>query len=95
MVMLRLPLSQTGPADKFAQAVEAYRQAKLAHRFTVDVPAPTADPLVESVVRRVQGKPGKPDEFVVLNYEIEDDLPKPPPTPEQQQALDVLRETIG
>ena len=95
MVMLRLPLSQTGPADKFAQAVEAYRQAKLAHRFTVDVPAPTADPLVESVVRRVQGEPGKPDDFIVLNYEIEDDLPKPPPTPEQQQALDVLRETIG
>ena len=93
--MLRLPLSQTGPADKFAQAVEAYRQAKLAHRFTVDVPAPTADPLVESVVRRVQGEPGKPDEFVVLPYVIEDDLPKPPPTPEQQQALDVLRETIG
>lgn len=89
--MITLPLSQTGPSDKFAMAVEAFRQAKLAHRFTVDVPAPTADPLVESVVRRVQGEPGKPDDFIVLPYVIEDDLPK---TPEQQQALDVLRETI-
>ena len=90
--MIRVPLSQIGSADNFAQAVEAFRQAKLAHRFTVDVPAPTADPLVESVVRRVQGEPGKPDDFIVLPYVIEDDLPK---TPEQQQALDVLRETIG
>lgn len=89
--MIILPLSQTGPADEFAQAVEAFRQAKLAHRFTVDVPAPTADPLVESLVQRVQGEPGKPDDFVVLPFEIIDDTPR---TPEQQQAIDVLRETI-
>ena len=90
--MIKIPLSQTGPADKFALAVEAFRQSKLDHRFTVDVPAPTADPIIEAIVQRVQGEPGKPDDFVVLPYEIENDLPK---TPEQQKALDVLRETIG
>jgi hypothetical protein len=90
--MIRLPLSQTGPADKFALAVEAFRQAKLAHRFTVDVPAPTADPIIESIVQRVQGEPGKPDDFIVLPYVVEDDTPR---TPEQQKALDVLRETIN
>lgn len=89
--MIQIPLSQSGPADQFAQAVEAHRQAKLAHRFTVSVPAPTADYLVESVVGRVQGEPGKPDDFVVLPFEIIDDTPR---TPEQQKAIDTLRETI-
>lgn len=90
--MIKLPLSQTGPADQFAQAVETFRQAKLAHRFTVDVPAPTASTMIEALVSRVQGAPGEPDDFVVMPYEIVDDLPKPP---EQQKAIDVLRETIG
>ncbi|WP_425908216.1 hypothetical protein [Nitrobacter sp. TKz-YC02] len=89
--MIQVSLSQIGSAENFVQAVEAFRQAKLAHRFTVDVPAPTADPFVESVVRRVQGVPGKPDDFVVLPFEVIDDTPR---TPEQQQAIDVLRETI-
>lgn len=89
--MIQLSLSQTGPADQFIQAVEAFRQAKLAHRFMVDVPAPTADPPIESIVRRIQGEPGKPDDFVVLPFEIIDDTPH---TPEQQQAIDVLRETV-
>ena len=88
---IHIPLSQVGSAESFVQAVESFWQAKLAHRFTVDMPAPTADPLVEAVVRRVQGEPGKPDEFVVLPFEIIDDTPR---TPEQQQAIDVLRETI-
>jgi hypothetical protein len=90
--MISLPLSQTGQPGQFAQAIEEFRQAKLAHRFTVDVPAPVADPMIEALVSRVQGPPGEPDDFVVLPYEIVDDLPKPP---EQQKAIDVLRETIG
>jgi hypothetical protein len=43
------------------------------------------------VVSRVQGETGKPDDFIVLPFEIIDDTPK---TPEQQKAIDVLRETI-
>jgi hypothetical protein len=89
--MIQIPLSQIGSAESFVQAVESFRQAKLAHRFTVDVPAPTADPLIESLVRRVQGEPGKPDDFLVLPFEIIDDTPR---TPEQQKAIDTLRETI-
>ena len=90
--MIQIPLSQSGPADQFAAAVEAFRQAKLAHRFTVDVPAPTpAHPLIEALVRRVTQEVG-PDHFAVVPYEIVDDTPR---TPEQQQAIDTLRETIG
>lgn len=33
------------------QAVAAHQEALENHRFTVDIPAPTADPLVEAVVR--------------------------------------------
>jgi hypothetical protein len=47
--------------------------------------------MIESLVRRVQGEPGKPDDFVVLPFEIIDDTPR---TPEQQKAIQTLRETI-
>ncbi|YBW38335.1 hypothetical protein ACMYR2_0839 [Nitrobacter sp. TKz-YC01] len=75
---IHIPLSQVGSAESFVQNVESFWQAKLAHRFTVHMPAPTADPLVESVVRRIQGEPGKPDDFVVLPFEIIDDTPRTP-----------------
>lgn len=89
--MIQLPLSQTGPAEQFAKAIEDFRRAKLEHRFTVDEPAPTAAPLIESLVRRVNMGEGQPDYFAVEEYEIIDDTPR---TPEQQKAIDVLRETI-
>ncbi len=74
------------------EAVEQYRQAMLDHRHTVNVPAPVApDPIVEMCVRRVVVGPDKPDDFVA-DYEVFDDTP---PSPEVEQAISVLRETVG
>ena len=57
----------------FAAAVSAFATAVEAHRYTVGVPAPTADPVVELVVRQYGGK-----------YDIEPEpAPQPEPEPEQ------------
>ena len=59
------------------EAVAAHQQALENHRFTVDVPAPTADPLVEAVVRAggyaVIPRPEEPESVA--------------PSPEVQPAL--------
>lgn len=94
--MIRIPLSQSGPADQFAAAVASHAAALEAHRMgPPGIPAPVAHQLVESAIGRVQqtGPVGErgPDQFVILPYEIVDDTP---PTPEAELALQVLRETI-
>jgi hypothetical protein len=95
--MINIPLSQSGPADQFAQAVQQHIEACTAHQMgRPGVPAPRSSELVEAVVARVpQDGPVAtrgPDKFVALPYQIVDDTPK---TPEQQKAIDLLRETIG
>jgi hypothetical protein len=83
----QIPLSQIGDADAFKKRVEAFRQAKIDHHKTLDVPAPQEHHLVEAVVRRVpraHGDPatavggdgaGAPDDYVIDDYEIVDDRP--------------------
>lgn len=95
--MIKIPLSQTGPADKFALAVQAHIEALTTHMMgQAGKPAPRAPDVIERVImRQVQGGPVAtrgPDRFVALPYEIFDDTPK---TPEQEKALSVLKETIN
>lgn len=83
---LRLLKSQIDALDfNYAEAVETFRQAKLAHRFTVDVPAPTAPAIVEQAVQRIPSE-GAPDDYVTA-YEIIDDTPPPPSVEELRTAL--------
>jgi hypothetical protein len=95
--MIQIPLSQSGPADQFAKAVQDHINACTAHMMgKPGVPAPRASELVERVVARIPSDgpvaTRGPDKFVALPYEIIDDTLK---TPEQEQALSVLRETIN
>jgi hypothetical protein len=58
---IQIPKAQA--SDDFAARVEAFRQAKLAHHQTTDVPAPTDHPLVESCVKRVM-RDGEADDYI-------------------------------
>jgi hypothetical protein len=95
--VIQIPLSQSGPADQFAAAVQQHIEACTAHMMGAPgKPAPRSSELVEAVVARVPADgpvaTRGPDKFVALPYQIIDDTPK---TPEQQQAINTLRETIG
>lgn len=93
---IKIPLSLSGPAEEFAKAVEAHRKACHTHMMgRTGRPAPVAPDHIRAVIHR-QTQTGPvatrgPDEFVVLPYEIVNDLA----TPEQVKALEVLRESVG
>jgi hypothetical protein len=72
---LQIPRSViNGLPYSYAEAVEAFRQAKLEHRFTGDI-APSAPAIIEHAVRRVQ-RDGQADDFVA-DYKIVEDVPVP------------------
>jgi hypothetical protein len=73
LTISRADVLRLGGEGAFADAVAALAAAIEAHRFTVDVPAPTADPLLEIVVRQ-HG----------CHYDIEPE-PAPDPDPEPEQ----------
>jgi hypothetical protein len=95
-LIVQVPLSLTGIPEVFAKAVTAYRDALEAHMMgRPGKPAPVAPSVVAMVVER-QPQEGPvadrgPDRFVILPYTIIDDTPR---TPEQQLAIDTLRDTI-
>ncbi len=95
--MIQIPLSQSGPANQFAAAVQQHIEARTAHMMgKPGVPAPRSSELVEAVVARIPADgpvaTRGPDRFVALPYQIVDDTPK---TPEQQAQIDLLRQTIS
>ncbi len=90
--MIKIPLTQITSAKAFITEVEAFRAALKRHQNgKTGKPAPTASPLVASVVTRVpQSGPVAtrgPDDIVVLPYEIIDDRPVSP-------EIQALRDSI-
>ncbi|MCB1502829.1 MAG: hypothetical protein KDK07_24140 [Bauldia sp.] len=69
----RADILRLGGEQAFASAVAAFAAAIDAHRLTIDVPAPTTDPLIELVVRQYGAI-----------YDIEPE-PGPEPDPEPEQ----------
>ncbi|SDB57537.1 hypothetical protein [Bauldia litoralis] len=77
----RTDILRFGGEAPFAQAVADFAAAIDAHRNTVDVPAPTADPLIEVVVRQYGGL-----------YDVEPE-PEPEPLPEPEPDPDPIPTT--
>lgn len=94
---ISIPLSISGDPKAFATALASHAAALTKHRRgKPGIPAPIGSPLLDGLIARVPGAgpvaTRGPDTFAILPYEIVDDTPR---SPEQQQALDVLRETLA
>lgn len=93
---IQVPLSLSGPPEAFSKAVQAHRDALEAHLMgKPGKAAPIAPDAVAMVIKR-QPQDGPvatrgPDQFVIMPYTIIDDTPR---TPEQQRAIETLRDTI-
>lgn len=90
--MISIPLSKVGSAAEFAAAVEAHRSDVEKHLAgEPGVPAPTHDPLIESLIVRTAAKgpvaKRGPDKITIAPYEIVDDTPPPPTIEQRKEAL--------
>jgi hypothetical protein len=72
----------------YAAAVEAFRQAKLEHRFTGDI-APSAPAIIEHAVTRVP-IPGQADDFVA-DFNVLEDIPVPTLAERKQALIGTIR----
>jgi hypothetical protein len=63
---IQIPKAQAG--EGFAERVETFRHAKLAHHRTIGVPAPVEHPLVEASLKRLP-REGEADDYVA-DYQI-------------------------
>ncbi|MCB1498585.1 MAG: hypothetical protein KDK07_02150 [Bauldia sp.] len=91
----RADILRLGGEAAFAEAVADFAAAIEAHRFTIDVPAPTADPVVEVVVRQYGGQydvAPEPDPEVVPEPD-----PDAPPAPWRVSTYRIVRrlEEVG
>lgn len=73
-------LEGIGGEDALIGAIAAFSQALVDHAGTVDVPAPTAHPLVEDIVRNHGGQ------YEIVNVPVPG--PDPDPEPEPQDPLE-------
>lgn len=92
---IQIPISVAGDPIAFRAALEYHCVALAKHRMGgagVPVPVHPFDHLIQRVPDTGPVATRKADTFVIVPYEIVDDTPK---TPEQNQALSVLRETLG
>lgn len=60
--------------ENFPELVDAHIKALMDHRTKVNVPTPTAEPLVEMSVKRLKNGGKRPDDFIA-DYAILDDVP--------------------
>jgi hypothetical protein len=74
--------------NAFENAVQTYISTLHDFNRVVGKPRPTAHPLVERAVRRVQTQ-GHPDQYVA-DYVVIDDTPPPPPTPTLEEKKNKL-----
>lgn len=91
--MRQLYKSQMKDPDGFVAQVEAFIKELDAFAFKIGEPRPAADPLVESVLKRIQVE-GKPDKYVA-DYEIIDDVSPLPPHTLEEKKMELERKVLA
>ena len=81
-------LSQLSSREEFEHAVQTHMRNLVEFNKKVNVPRPTAHPLIENSIKRVQTS-GHPDSYVA-DYEIVDDRPPEAPKPSLEDRKNIL-----